>query len=137
VNGRDYTNTAIEVSSGSSLSDVVVTFTNAISSLSGVVTGDAGVTADAAVIAFPVEPEQWTRYGLNPTRIKSVRVSTTGQFRFGNLQAGNYYVVAVPASRIHAWREADFFKQAQPMATRVSIAWGERKTTDLKVFNVR
>jgi hypothetical protein len=137
VNGRDYTNTAIEVSGGSPLSDVVVAFTNAISSLSGVVTGDAAVTADAAVIAFPVEPEQWTRYGMNPTRIKSVRASTTGQFSFGNLPAGTYYVVAVPASRLHAWRETDFFKRAQPTATRVSIAWGEQKTTDLKVSNVR
>jgi hypothetical protein len=61
----------------------------------------------------------------------------TGQFRFGNLPAGNYYIVAVPAARIHAWREPDFFKQAQSMATRVSIAWGERKTADLKVANVR
>jgi hypothetical protein len=135
--GRDYTHTPIEISSGAPVSDVVVTFTNAIPSLSGVVTGEAGVTADAAVIAFPVEPEQWTRYGLNPTRIKSARVSTTGQFRFGNLPAGNYYIVAVPAARIHAWREPDFFKQVQSMATRVSIDWGERKTTDLKVSNVR
>lgn len=137
VNGRDYTYTPIDIASGSPISDVVVTFTNAIPALSGVVRSDSGVAADAAVIAFPVEPEQWTRYGISPARIKTVQASTIGQYRFRNLPAGNYYLIAVPASLMHAWREPDFFKQAQPLATRVTIGWGEQKTADLKVSNVR
>ena len=59
--GRDYTFTPIDVSNGQDLTDGVVTFTNAAPLLSGTVRDSSGSpAAEAAVIVFPVEREQWT-----------------------------------------------------------------------------
>ena len=136
ASGRDYTTTPIDLSV--SLSDVVVTFTNAPGSITGAVHDRAGATAsDSAVIAFPVEPEQWQRYGWNPRRIRTALASTAGTFAVRPLPAGEYYVVAVPATEVAAWQTPGFFARAAAAATRVSIAWGEQKTAAVRLADIR
>jgi hypothetical protein len=138
VNGRDHTNTPIEIAPGGSYSDAVVTFTNAVPSIGGTVRhADGSLATDAVVIVFPAESTQWTNYGLVPARIKTARASTAGSFRVRPVPAGDYYVVAVPAANANSWPEPDFFKRAAAFAARTTIAWGEQKTTDVRVSDIR
>jgi hypothetical protein len=115
-----------------------VTFTNAPASLSGTVRGASGPAAgEAGVIVFPVEPDRWINYGLNPVRIKTARTSTTGAFRIRALPAGDYFVIAIPATRVYAWQEPEFFRKAQASAVRVSFGWGEQRTVDVPLSEIR
>jgi hypothetical protein len=135
ANGRDHTYTPLEVTAP--VSDIVVTFTNDIATLVGKVTNAASSAEPLSVLAFPAESSQWTNYGLRAQRIKVTEVSSSGEFTFRNLPAGNYNVVAFPTSRTDAWREPGFFARAQPLSTRVDVDWGQEKSVTLTVRDGR
>ncbi len=137
ANGRDCTVTPIELSSGGDVSDVVVTFTNAAPTLAGAVSSDSGPAVSASVLVFPVEQQQWTNYGLRPVRIRTTGTGTNGAFHFRGLPAGDYYVVAAPASRLSTWMEPGFLQRAAAVATRVTISWGQVTNVSLRLTDVR
>jgi len=138
VDGRDYTNTPIEIQSGVDVSRVVVTLTNAVPSLSGVARLETGApAATAAVIAFPAEPAQWTDYGLRPERIRTALTSNAGEFRFRTIPAGDYLVIAVPESQVDDWKRPGFFERARLVAATVTIGWGDRASIDVRQVEVR
>jgi hypothetical protein len=135
VAGRDYTYSPIDLTDASPVSNAIVTFTNAAPVLTGTVRASGAASANAIVMVFPVEREQWTEFGLSPVRIGTALTSTTGEYRFASLPAGDYFVVAVPAARAGAWREDGFFQRVSGLATRVSLAWGREQTADVGVID--
>ena len=46
-------------------------------------------------------------------------------------------MIAVDRSQIDAWTDAKFLAAAEPLATRVSLKWGEQKSVDLTVNTVK
>lgn len=133
--GRDYIATPFDESSGSDRTGVIVTFTTRAPVITGRVHDDSGrTTSDAAVIAFPVEHEEWRNYGLEPARIQSVLTAPDGTFRITGMPAGTYNVVAVAATDADAWQMSDFFAKVESRASRVEVAWGDHKSTDLGVI---
>ena len=85
----------------------------------------------AAIIAFPVEREQWTNYGWEPARFRTVRAGSAGTFQIQRLPAGEYFLIAVNPAQIDAWTDPQFLAVASARATRVTLAWGDKKTQDL------
>ena len=132
--GEDCTDRAIEVTGDRS--DIVVTFTNAAATVTGVVNHATGAPAHAVVIVFPQEPEQWVESGATPTRIRTGVTAAAGAFEISSLPAG-YLLVAVPAEQRELWRDPAFLKRASGHATRVTLRWGERITQGLTVATVR
>jgi hypothetical protein len=138
IDGRDYAHIPVDVSAGDDISGAVVTFTNAPGQITGTVRNTSGSTVNRGfVVVFPVEPDRWVNYGMSPARIRSVRVSSESSFLARPLPAGDYYAIAVPESLKDAWKEPDFFQRAQHLATRVSIGWGETRTVDLRLSQIR
>jgi hypothetical protein len=119
--GQDYTERPFDTSAGLDITDVVVTLTTARSSIVGTVSGGSAAAEGAAVVAFTADRNGWTRYGFNPTRLRSVLAANDGGFRIEGLPAGEYYLVAVPASRERAWIEPGFFEAHVSRATRVRL----------------
>ena len=120
--GQDFADRPFDASAGRDITGVVVTLTTASSSISGIVSdGNAMLTSGAAVIAFPVEREGWSKYGFNPTRLTSVLTTSDGRYRVDGLPAGEYYLVAVPASQERAWLDPSFLAGHAARATRVRI----------------
>jgi hypothetical protein len=133
-NGADYTNRPFDASEGRDVSGVRVTLSDRAPKLSGTVRGhDRSPVTDAAVIVFPVQPDQWSNYGFAPATIVSARTSTAGVYSVSSLPAGDYFVVGVPASDVSAWQRPDFLKQAARSAVRVSLAWGQTATVDVTI----
>ncbi|HEX7779503.1 MAG TPA: carboxypeptidase regulatory-like domain-containing protein, partial [Vicinamibacterales bacterium] len=136
--GKDYTYTPFDTSAGRNFTDVVITLTSQVTTLNGVVRDRSGQVEDnAAVIYFPVEQAQWTNFGVQPTRLRSVATSTAGAFTLRTLPAGEYYLIAVDGDLIDAWKDPAFLAAAARLATRISIDWGETKTQDLVLQQVR
>lgn len=132
--GRDYTRTPFDASAGEDFLDVVVTITSKSTSLVGTVRdGSTSPAEPVAVIVFPAEREQWIDYGIQPQRLKSTQTTSLGVFRFSGLPAGDYYVVAVPADYVDAWHDPAFLAKVAPSATSIKLAWGDKKTQDLKL----
>jgi hypothetical protein len=131
-NGQDYTDRPFDASTESDFRDVVVTLTDATSS----VTGNAS-DAGAAVIAFPVERERWSNYGFNPVRLKSVLATNDGRFRIDGLPVGEYYFMAVPASEERAWIDPAFLSSRAARATRVRIDRADARVAGLSLSVIR
>ena len=131
-NGRDYTNTPLEIAGGADLTGLTVTLTDQSTTVSGTIRDSAGKPSPgAALIAFPVEREQWTNWGVQPVRLRSSAAATSGTFSLRGLPAGDYFVVAVPVDQAPRWRDSTFLDVASRVATRVSLAWNDTKTVDL------
>ncbi len=127
----DVTHAAFDLTVPADVADVVITLTDQTQSVSGTVTGAVPGGDGVAVIAFPVDPKRWTNYGLQPVLIRSVEASASGRFEVA-LPAGDFYLIAVDRSQGRAWTDPAFLEAAARVATRVTLAWGEKKTQDLR-----
>jgi len=119
--------------SASGLSDVVVTLTDAISSITGIARDGAGKPAPAATVAvFPADRALWRIPGMASRRVLTAAPARDGRYSFRGLPAGDYIIVAAE------WPTADFSDGrvlATLMAdgTRVTLADGGSVTQDLRV----
>ena len=68
----DYTNRPFDTTSGSDITDVVITITDKPATLSGVVRDRQGTNIrEGAVIVFPAERALWTNFGVEPLPIRT------------------------------------------------------------------
>lgn len=136
--GEDHTYTGFDASSGRDFDGVVITLTDKAPRLTGTLTRGAAEPAPGAVaVAFPVERELWTGYGITPLRIRTAVADTSGSYRFTGLPAGEYFLVAVEEEETYGWQDPKFLEGAQARAVRVAVGWGEAKTQHLQVGRVR
>jgi hypothetical protein len=136
--GRDYTYTPFDASSGEDISGVIVTLTNKGIVLTGAVLDGRGLPAEGAVvIVYPVEREQWSNYGFQPERLKTVTTTNLGAFRFQSLPAGDYFAIAVGPDQVDGWKDPAFLDRASRAATRLTVTWGENKSLDLRLTAIK
>jgi len=108
--------------------------------------GRGAPATDAAVLYFPVKRDLWKKFGITPLRLGSVDVEGTGAYAINSpagslstlaMPAGEYYLIAVPASQRDAWQDSTFLEAAARVATTVTVGWGETKTQDLILQDVK
>ena len=137
IAGQDFTHRPIDPSALPPGAEVVVTMTDELPEIAGILRAGEPAAPPTAVIAFPVERDQWRRYGFTPTRIKSTAIDPDGGFRLRGLPAGEYFVVAVDVGQIHAWNDALFLEKAAAVATRVAIDWGGTTQVNPPIARIR
>jgi hypothetical protein len=131
VGGRDVSDSPLEIRAGVDVSDVVVTFTDQPSELSGTVLDGAGrVTADFPIIVFSTDRSYWT---LGSRRVQTARPSSDGKYKITGLPAGEYFVSAVTAVERTEVYDPAFLSQLMSAAFKITIKDGEKKTQDLKL----
>jgi hypothetical protein len=134
--GRDVTNDPIELAD-QDITDVVITYTDRIGQITGVVRPPAGaaITAGSTVFLFPAN------YHANiavadARRFRNAMISTTGTYTFGALQAGEYFVAALATDDVPDNRDEALFEALSRVATRVVVAEGDKKSQDLQFVKV-
>lgn len=135
VDGRDVKDVGLDASRGQNIDDVVITLTDKVAKLKGVVHDDQG-PAIAGVIVFPTDRKRWVNYGWRPTALQSTRSGSDGSYDFQSLPAGEYFAVAVDGSQVDAWVDAAFLAAASTQASRIQVDWGEAKTLGLAKVKV-
>lgn len=133
--GRDVSVEPLELTDAD-VKDVVITFTDLTTELSGVVTGARGPEANAEVIVFPADSAAWKDIGVVARRGRNVRPSGAGAFSMSGLPPGAYFVAAVPVAAIGDWQDPVFLERLVATATRVSLGDGEKRTVDLKLLTM-
>ena len=122
---RDISQSPISVD-GSGLDGIRVELVKG-AAITGVVRASSGgLDADATVLAFPVEPNQWSGNGRWPPRFRSDRVSATGTYLLEDLTPGDYYIVAVKEEATVDWQSRDTLRQLAPLSKRVHAESGGR-----------
>jgi hypothetical protein len=127
---RDLFDGLIEIGRAS-LTDVVVTFTDRRSELSGTLQTSSGAPAsDVFVIAYATNPALW---GVRARRVQAVRPGVDGRFSIKDLPAGEYYLSAVTEVEQEEVQEPKFLSELVKASIKVSIAEGEKKVQDLRM----
>ena len=131
ADGRDIADAPIEIRPGVDVSNVVVTFTDQPSELSGTVLDATGrPTPGFPIVVFSTNRAAWTN---GSSRVQQVRPATNGRFTVTGLPAGEYFVCAVTSvDRLEVYDPA-FLEQLIPGSFKITIADGEKKTQDLKL----
>ena len=131
VDGRDVTDTPIDIKSGQKISNVVVTFTDRVSEIDGSVTDAQGVpVTEYTVLAFSTNNAAWRPQSR---QIATARPDQTGMFKIRNLPSGEYYVVTVDPSEQGEWFDPTYLDQHRGGAVRVTLGEGDVKTQDFRV----
>jgi hypothetical protein len=129
VNGVDVLDHPLDITG--SVSDVVVTFSDRETTLSGRLMTGAGTGAPAYfVVVFPADRALW-RPGAR--RIKLVRADTDGAWIVRQLPAGDYLIAALTDVDEADLLETSFLDALAPSAVRIALADGEDKRQDLRI----
>lgn len=131
IDGRDVTDTPIEVRSGQSVGGAVVTFTNNLTQISGTVTdGNGNPVTDDTVLAFPLDTSLWRPLSR---QIMTTRPDQNGHYVLRGLPPGEYYVATVDPAEAGEWFEPAFLDEQRVNAARVSLTEGDAKTQDFRI----
>jgi hypothetical protein len=130
--GKNVADVPLEVA-GSDIGDVILTFTDRPTELSGT-TRDARGLADseASVIVFPTDPDGWVDFGSGPRTLRIAKADKDGRFTIAGVPAGAYFVTAVRDDVAGDWQNPAFLQGLSLTATKVTIGEGEKKVQDLR-----
>jgi hypothetical protein len=131
ANGRDITDRPLEIRPREAPPDIVITLTDKVSEVSGVLYDAAGRPASGlSIVLFPTSRDLWTQ---NSRRIRPVTPASDGRFRLAGLPAGEYYMAAVTEYEYTDLTDASFLEQLAANAFKISIAEGEKKVQDIRM----
>ena len=132
----DLTDRAIDATAGGGISDLIITLTDRVAAIDGLVQSD-GPPGLKTVIAFPADRQLWSAYGLSAPRFKTAPVKNDGSFKIVNIPAGDYLLVAVPAEQSRRWQEPAFLESAARVASRVNAQWGNTVSQNVKAMVIK
>jgi hypothetical protein len=136
LNGRDISNAPVMLDRD--VSNLLVTFTDRPSSLSGQVQTASGVPdSTATVLIFPADAASWLDYGAFPRRLRALRVGRDGHYSTTGLPPGEYLVVAVADEAAVNWDDPPVLKSLARVATAVALAEGESRSLFLRTVPVQ
>jgi hypothetical protein len=129
--GRDISEAPLELST-SDIGNVVITYTDRPTTLSGIVRAkDGNPDTEALIVLFPSDPAGWTDFGVNPRRLRSTRPTSNGTYTFSGLPAGEYYVAAILEGAVSSWQDPQVLADLARTATAVRLAEGDTRTQDV------
>ena len=131
IDGRDVTDTAVDLRNGQHLERVEMTLTDRTNEINGTLTGDQGAPiTEYTVLAFSTDSTFWRPQSRH---IATARPDQTGQFRIRGLPAGDYYVTTVDPAQQGEWYEPAYLEEHRLGAARVALGEGETKAQDFKI----
>jgi hypothetical protein len=132
LDGRDITDTPIEVRAGQTLSNVAIVFTDKVTEVSGTITTESGTPMpDFTVLAFPTDNSLWRPQAR---QIMTTRPDQTGKYRLRGLPPADYYIVTVDPTEQGEWFDPAYLDAHRAGAARVTLAEGDVKTQDFRVI---
>lgn len=122
--------------------DVVITFTDRLSEVSGTVhAADGGplrADREASVLVFPVDRASWLDNGANPLRMRTIRVTPDGTFVARGLLPGEYFAVAPTTAEAGPnWQLAATLERLWRSASRFRVSATEKATLELRLWTGR
>jgi protocatechuate 3,4-dioxygenase beta subunit len=135
VNGVDTLDTPFDLKPMQHVADAVITFTDRLTEISGLVQDEAGRPApDYFIVAFASDSHHWTPPSR---RVTSVRPSADGRYSVRNLPPGDYLIAALLDVEPGEWQDPAFLQPLVGASIKVTLAEGEKKTQDLRFSTSR
>jgi protocatechuate 3,4-dioxygenase beta subunit len=129
--GHDVADSPLDVRMAEDISDVIVTLTDQETEISGTLLDAAKrPTAQFSLLFFSVDRNSWTP---RSRRVQTVQPAVDGTFRVKGLPPGEYFVVADANVDSGTVLDAAYLEQLVVVASRITIARGEKRRVDLAV----
>ena len=129
--GREVLDTWLTVNAGESVPELVVTFSDRVSELSGrLESTDGGPAPDYFILAFSADRERWTPLSR---RVRQSRPATDGRFSIRGLPSGDYFLATVTDVEPGEWFDPAFLSQLVPAAVKVTVRDGEQTIQNLRI----
>jgi len=137
VGGHDVTDAVMALDRD--LKDVLVTFTDRPSSVTGTVAAASGTTnaADASIFLFPADRARWPDAQVTSRAFRTVRVTGQGTFSIPNVIPGEYFVVAASDDLAGDWPDPRLLAKLEGVATRVRVEASQTAALTLRVVDIR
>lgn len=130
TDGGDMTDRVIELGT-SSLTNVVMTFTDTtLGRIEGRVVPVPDANEPIAVRVFPTDRKYWDELFGAVRRFRTAQVTAEGTYTIGPLPAGEYFIVAVPATPTETDIEA--LEALSKVADRVRVADGDTLVVEVR-----
>ena len=131
MDGRDVTDTPLDVRAGQALTNVAIVFTDKQTEVNGTITTESGTPMpDYTVLAFPTDASLWRPQAR---QIMTARPDQTGKFKIRGLPAGDYYLATVDPAEQGEWFDPTYLDNHRAGAARVTLVDGDVKTQDFHV----
>ena len=135
VNGINGLERAFELGA-EDISNVVITFVDRQTTLSGTVTGATGAPAEATVFVFPAAHREWIAGGMVSRLMRNVRAQAKGTFTVAGMPAGDYLVVALADDDVPDALDPRVYEALARAATSITISEDGPRTVALKIAQV-
>lgn len=131
LNGQDILDVPLVVEGDRDVTGMVITLTNQLSQLSGLLTDATGAAAsDCTIVVAAADRRYWTPASR---RILTARPGLDGRYTFNGLPAGDYLVAAVTDIEPGSQFDPDFLNELAGAAVHVTVTDGGKQTRDLRI----
>ena len=131
ADGRDITDTPVELRSSQRLERIEISFTDKTNEINGVLTTEQGTPiTEYTVLAFSSDSTFWQPQSRH---IAVGRPDQTGHFKIRGLPAGGYYLATVDPAQQGEWYDPAYLEEHRLGAARVTLGDGDTKTQDFKI----
>lgn len=130
--GRDLLDAPMDVHPDTDITDAVVTFTDRVSEVSGLLVDQAGQPVpEFWILVFSTSVSHWWP---GSHRVHApVRPSNDGRYQIIGLPPGEYYLAAIGDFEEHEHATPEFLQQVMPGAIRIMIGEGEKTMQDVRL----
>jgi hypothetical protein len=135
VNGIDALDQPFDLAN-ENIGNVVVTFTDRRTTVSGTVVDNSAAPVQGTVIVFPALYREWIAKGMSARLMRTVRAGAKGAFSLANLPARDYLIVAIPDDQVPDVQNPTVFDALARAATSLTLTDGDSRTLSLKLAQV-
>ena len=130
VDGEDALDMPLDVK-GRSVTGMVVTLTDRITELSGLVVDEKGKPAtEHTLVLYPVDERYWF---FQSRRIRTTRAGEDGRYSFRVVPPGDYRLATLLDPEPGTWYDKAVLSDLESTAVRISLAEGEKKIENVRV----
>ncbi len=135
VDGVEALDQYIEIT-GEDIGNVIVTYVDRQTTLSGTVTGTNGAPVEATVLIFPAAHRDWIARGMVPRLTRNLRAQAKGTFTVSGLPAREYLVVALADADVPDAQDPRVYDALARSATSITLSEDGPRTVALKLAQV-
>jgi uncharacterized protein (DUF2141 family) len=120
------------------VTDLAITFTNAVGDITGILTRSTGApVTSAGIVVFSTDRRAWLQDPLNARQPRLEQAGRDGSFAINDLLPGDYFVAAIHDADMPELSDIAFLERVSAIASRVRVVAGARQSVTLTIGSLK